>query len=433
MIERIAIDPVRGPIDAVVRLPGSKSITNRAFVMAALADGESTITGALFSDDTRYMAAALERLGIGVQADESAERVRVFGLGGSFPARTADLFVGNAGTAMRFLTAFVALGHGVFRLDGVLRMRQRPIGELLSALRQAGVEVRSEHDDDCPPVRVQADGLRGGTVRLSADVSSQYVSALLMVAPYSREGLRIELVGDLVSEPYVRMTTRMMEQWGVHTETSGGNAFWVAPGQRYAARSEYRVEPDASSASYFLAAAAVTGGRVRVPGIGADSLQGDVAFANVLQQAGCEVERGPDWIEVRGPERLRGVDVDMNAISDTAMTLAVVALFAEGPTTIRNVAHIRQKESDRLQALATELRKLGATVEEAPDGLRITPPAALRPAVIETYDDHRMAMSFAVAGLRAPGVVICDPGCVAKTFPAYFRVLRECAHGSPAE
>lgn len=430
MIERITIEPAERPIDAVVRLPGSKSITNRALVMAALAEGESAITCALFSDDTRYMAAALATLGIVVDADEAAESMRVQGLGGVFPARSVDLFVGNAGTAMRFLTAFVALGRGEFCLDGVTRMRQRPIADLLSALRQAGVDVRCRNNDDCPPVDVRADGLRGGNVMLDAGVSSQYLSALLMVAPYAREGMRIELVGKLVSEPYVRMTTGMMAQWGVSTDQPAPNVYCVAPGQRYRAMREYRVEPDASSASYFMAAAAVTGGRVRIPGIGTASLQGDVAFADVLEQAGCHVERGPDWVEVRGPERLRGLDIDMNAISDTAMTLAVVALFADGPTRIRNVAHVRQKESDRVSALAAELRKLGAGVEEQPDGLTIDPPAAIRPAAVKTYDDHRMAMSFAVAGLRAPGVTICDPACVAKTFPGYFRALRDCAQGT---
>lgn len=423
MTDTVEIEPLDRPPDAVVEVPGSKSITNRALVLAALADGPSRIENALFSDDTRYMAASLSGLGIEVTEDEAAARYEVAGAGGMIPARKADLFIGNAGTAARFLTAVVALGHGVFRIDGVRRMRQRPIGDLLDALQQLGVDARSEEDNGCPPIVVHADGLRGGIARIRADVSSQYVSAILMVAPLSADGVELHLEGELVSEPYVDLTARMMEQWGVQYSRPDGGAYHVPGGQRYRAQT-YRVEPDASSASYFLAAAAVTGGRVRVPGLGPNALQGDVGFADVLREMGCSVEIDSEGIDVRGPERLRGIDVDMNAVSDTVMTLAAIAPFADGPTRIRNVAHIRHKESDRIRALVTELRRLGVCAEEHDDGLTIQPCDCLAPAVVQTYDDHRMAMSFAVAGLRAPGIRIADPDCVAKTFPDFFERLR---------
>jgi len=417
MVDPLPIQPLNGPVDAAAAVPGSKSITNRALLLAALADGPSRLENALFSDDTRYMAAALSRLGIPVRGDESNTTYVVEGTGGRIPANQADLFIGNSGTAARFLTAYLALGHGHYRLDGVPRMRQRPIEDLLAALRQLGVDARSEHDDGCPPVIVRANGLTGGKATLRADVSSQYLTALLLIAPLSREGVEITLTGELVSEPYVEITLRMMEQWGAGLQKP--KSFRIPGGQAYRAQT-YHVEPDASSASYFFAAAAVTAGRVRVPGLGRNALQGDIAFVDVLAQMGCAVEKADDYIEVRGPERLRGVDVDMNGISDMVMTLAAIAPFADGPTTIRNVAHIRHKETDRIQALATELRRIGAIVEEREDGLLIYPPTHIQPAVIETYDDHRMAMSFAITGLRAPGIAIRDPECVGKTFPDFF-------------
>ncbi|CAA9564239.1 MAG: 3-phosphoshikimate 1-carboxyvinyltransferase [uncultured Thermomicrobiales bacterium] len=421
------VAPAARPIDAVARVPGSKSITNRALLIAALADGDSELVGALDSEDTRYMAAALNALGIPVQADAAGERFRVRGGGGSFPATEADLFVGNSGTSMRFLTAALPLGRGVYRIDGVPRMRQRPIAPLLDALNDLGADARGQAEAGFPPVTVRAAGLRGGRTRMAGDLSSQFLSALVQAAPYAAAGVEVEVVGDLVSKPYLPLTAAVMAAFGVELvwDRDGWRWFRVAPGQRYRGR-VYRVEPDASNASYFFAAAAVTGGRVRVEGLGAGSAQGDLRFVDVLAAMGCAVEVTGGWVEVRGPEggALRGVDLDLGAISDTAQTLAAIAPFASGPTTIRGVGHARLKETDRVAALATELRRLGQDVVERPDGLTITP-APIVPAAIETYDDHRMAMSFAITALRAPGIAILDPGCVAKTFPAFFDRLAE--------
>jgi 3-phosphoshikimate 1-carboxyvinyltransferase len=425
--DALELDPVSRPIDATARIPGSKSITNRALLIAALADGESVLTGALFSDDTRYMAEALAALGIAVVADEAAEQFTVHGLNGQFPATAADLFVGNSGTTMRFLTAAVALGHGRYRVDGIPRMRQRPIQPLIDALNELGGNVTSEEGTGCPPVVVEANGLRGGHVAVAGDTSSQYFTALQIAGPYAEQGIEIEVLGDLVSKPYLLITASVMEAFGVSAEidVEHWKRLRIAPGQRYRARN-YQIEPDASNASYFFAAAAVTGGRVHVDGLGSGSAQGDLHFIDVLKQMGARVTIAEDHVEVVGPPvgQLRGVDVDMNAISDTAQTLAAIAPFANGPTTIRGVEHMRHKETDRVSALATELRRLGQAVEERPDGL-IIHPAPIQPASIETYDDHRMAMSFSITALRAPGIRILDPGCVAKTFPAFFERLAE--------
>ncbi len=423
--------PIERPVDGTVVIPGSKSITNRALPIAALARGESRLTGALFSDDTRYMAEALNQLGIRVEADESANAFSITGGDGAFPATTADLFIGNSGTTVRFLTAVLTLGHGVFRIDGIPRMRQRPIQPLITALNDLGGNVASEEDTGCPPVRVIANGLPGGTVTVPGDQSSQYFSALLIAAPYARAGMEILVEGDLVSKPYMPMTASVMRAFGVDVELDqiDWQRFAVAPGQRYTGRA-YHIEPDASNASYFFAAAAVTGGRVRVDGLGASSTQGDLQFVKVLEAMGATVTIADDYTEVIGPPggALRGVDLDLNAISDTAQTLATIAPFASGPTTIRGVGHARLKETDRVAALATELRKLGQQVEERPDGLTITP-QPITPADIDTYDDHRMAMSFGVATLRAPGIRILDPGCTAKTFPDFFQRLTALATG----
>ncbi|MGI8475209.1 MAG: 3-phosphoshikimate 1-carboxyvinyltransferase [Thermomicrobiales bacterium] len=426
--------PARGPVEGTTRIPGSKSITNRALLAAALATGESELTGALHSDDTRYMAAALNALGVRVESDVQGASFRVGGGGGTFPAAEADLFVGNAGTAMRFLTAALPLGHGRFRIDGVPRMRKRPLAPLLRALNDLGADATSEEGTGCPPVLIQAAGLRGGRCAMAGDQSSQFFSALLLAAPYAREGVEIEVVGELVSKPYMTMTAAVMRGFGVEVEleTERWSRFRVAPGQRYTGR-PYRIEPDTSNASYFFAAAAVTGGRGRVEGLGEGSTQGDLRFVDVLAAMGAAVTVGRDHVEVQGPPvgSLVGVDVDMNAISDTAQTLAAIAPFAHGPTTIRGVGHARLKETDRVGALATELRRLGQGVEERPDGLTIHP-APILPAEIETYDDHRMAMSFAVTGLRAAGIRILDPGCTAKTFPDFFARLDELSGASAA-
>jgi 3-phosphoshikimate 1-carboxyvinyltransferase len=368
------------------------------------------------------MAAALADLGITVEADEANASFRVQGGGGTFPAREADLFVGNSGTTMRFLTALVALRDGRFRLDGVPRMRERPINDLIDALTQLG--VHADAPTGYPPVVVEGGGWKGGRVRVRSDRSSQFLSGLLLAAPFARcEVTTFEIDGTLVSEPYIAMTLAMLRQWGLKFDGLS------VPGGQSTALTSYAIEPDASAASYLFAAAAITGGRVTVPGLTMDSLQGDVRFLDALEQMGCRVERSPELTVHGGP--LRGIDIDMNAISDTVMTLGAVALFADGPTTIRNVGHIRHKETDRIAALATELRRLGTAVDETADGLTITP-KPLHPATIKTYDDHRMAMSLALVGLRVSGVVIDEPGCVAKTYPGFFDDLTRLTSGATA-
>lgn len=418
--ERIAIEPC-GPIVGAITPPGSKSITNRALICAALAQGGSTLRGALDSEDTTVMIDSLRRLGLDVHHDRTAAEVRLAGCGGRYPVGRAELYAANSGTSIRFLAAALTLGRGSYRLDGSPRMRQRPIEDLLTALRQLGADVRSELGNGCPPVSVQAHGLPGGTARIAGEISSQFLSALLMAAPLADGPVVLEAAGPLVSKPYVEMTLAVMRAFGVDAVRTGFERFEF-PGRGQYRACDYRIEPDASAASYFFAAAAITGGRITVRGLSARSLQGDVAFCDVLEQMGCRVERRDDALTVEG-RPLRGVDVDMNAISDTVQTLAAVALFAEGPTNIRGVGHIRFKETDRIGDLAAELRKLGALVDERADGLTITP-APLRPAEIETYNDHRMAMSLALVGLRRPGVVILDPQCTAKTYPRFFEDLR---------
>jgi 3-phosphoshikimate 1-carboxyvinyltransferase len=418
--DEITMTPWSGPPPrARVRVPGSKSLTNRALIVAALADGPSTLVGALDSDDTRVMVDSLRRLGIAVEHDPAAATIRVAGCGGRIPAKEAELFVANSGTSLRFLTALVATGHGTYKLDGNPRMRQRPVAYLLMALNGLGADARSDLGTGCPPVTVQASGLDGGYAFVKGDVSSQFLSGLLMALPYARDTTTVEVEGTLVSKPYVAMTLALMEAFGVRANNRKFRRFDVRP-SRYRGRT-YAIEPDASAASYFFAAAAITGGTVTVEGLGTDSLQGDVAFVDVLEHMGCTVERQRDATTVTGGP-LRGVDVDMNAISDTVMTQAVVALFADGMSRVRNVGHIRHKETDRIAALANELRKLGATVDEREDGLVIFPPepGAIAPARVATYDDHRMAMSFALAGIRAEGITILDPGCVAKTYPGFW-------------
>jgi 3-phosphoshikimate 1-carboxyvinyltransferase len=420
--EKLAIEPLAAPPDATTCVPGSKSITNRALVLAALVGDRfpSELRGVLRSEDTEVMIWALRALGFQVEADWRQNLVRVFrGEKAVIPASQADLFVANSGTTMRFLTALVSLGHGRYRLDGVPRMRQRPIGDLLAALGQLGVRAWSEAGDGCPPVVVEADGLPGGRARVRGDVSSQFLSGLLMVAPFARSDVTLQVEGPLVSEPYVSMTVAMMRRWGAEV-VADNRSFRVSAGREYDL-SGYEIEPDASAASYFLAAAAVADGRVHVEGLTRQSLQGDVRFVDLLEQMGCRVAGDETGVTVHGGP-LRGIDADMNGISDTVMTLAAVACFADGPTTIRNVAHIRHKETDRLAALAAELRRVGAGVEEHADGLTITP-GPLHGAEIETYNDHRMAMSMALIGLRVPGIVIKNPACVAKTYPHFFTDL----------
>ncbi len=406
-------------VSGQIRPPGSKSITNRALVCAALAQGRSVLQGALVSDDTQVMLDSLRAVGIEVVASQHGTQLEVAGCGGTIPKDHADLFVGNSGTTVRFLTAMLAVGRGTYRLDGVPRMRQRPIQDLLDALAQLGADAMAEHNTGCPPVIVNGRGLSGGPVTIRGDLSSQFLSGLLMAAPYARRPVEIRVAGELVSQPYVKMTCEVMRAFGIEVKQEPGSLH-VPVGQPYSARA-YTIEPDASAASYFWAAAAITGGRVRVLGLSQHSLQGDVAFCQCLAEMGCEVHYLENAIEVIG-RPLRGITVNMNAISDTVQTLAAVALFAAGPTRISGVGHIRHKETDRIGDLARELRKLGAGITESDDGL-VVMPDVVHGAAIETYDDHRMAMSLALAGLRVPGVVIRNPGCTAKTYPEFFADL----------
>ena len=411
-----------GPVTGSIRPPGSKSITNRALICAALATGESHLTGVLDSHDTRVMVAGLRGLGIGITADWSSGQIRATGCGGTIPATAATIDAAASGTTIRFLAAVCGLGHGTYRLDGTPRMRKRPIGDLLAALEALGVKATAESPGGCPPVVIKSRGLPGGSTRIAGSVSSQFASGLAMAGPCMREGLTLEFTGRLVSLPYLEMTRRVMESFGATCAVVDERTWRIEPiGYRGVA---YDIEPDASAASYFAAAAAITGGCVRIEGLSHSSMQGDVGFCTALARMGCTVDwhqRPGEAVTVSG-RAASGIDIDMNAISDTVPTLAVVALFAAGPTTIRNVAHIRDKETDRIGDLATELRKLGARVEERPDGLTIHP-AALHAAEITTYDDHRMAMSLGLAGLRVPGVRILDPACVGKTFPTYWARL----------
>ena len=413
--DALEIDPLERPPDATIGVPGSKSVTNRALLLAALADGTSHITNPLLSDDSYWLLDALVRLGFDVRADRASSKATVTGQRGIIQNSGTAVFVGNAGTAARFLPPVLALGEGPYRVDGTPRMRERPVGDLVDAMRGLGAEVGYGEEEGRFPLVVEGGGIRGGTVRVAAAMSSQFVSGLLLAAPYAREPVVLEAEGR-EDWPYVGITAAVMRAFGVEVEVGRGR-FAVGPAV-YGA-TDFSVEPDASAASYFLAAAAVTGGRVRVPGLGARSTQGDLRFARVLAAMGCEVEVAEDHVRVSGPRRLRGVEVDMNAFSDTMMTLAAIAPFADSPTEIRNVAHTRHQETDRIAAVATELRRLGVDVEERGDGLRIEP-GPVGSGTLETYGDHRMAMAFAVTGLAAPGIRIKDPGCVTKTFPDFF-------------
>ena len=426
--EAIQVSPGAGAGVWSLRVPGSKSLTNRALIVAALAGGESLLKGALDSEDTRVMVESLGRLGFAVDHDPAARSIRVAGRGGLIPNRSASLDLANSGTSLRFLTALTALGRGEYRLDGSARMRERPAADLIMALNRLGGDVVSENGDGCPPLIIRANGLEGGFADVGGATSSQYLSGLLMALPLAKRPTNLEVKGRLVSKPYVDMTLGVMDAFGVRVGNHGHRGYniehsWYRAGH-------YQIEPDASAASYFFAAAAITGGKVTVEGIGTRSLQGDVAFLDVLEFMGCQVERAAESTTVTGGP-LRAVDVDMNAISDTVMTLAAVALFAEGVTRIRDVAHIRHKETDRLAALATELRKFGAGVDELPDGLLITPPDRVRAAEVATYNDHRMAMALSLVGLRVEGVNILDPGCVAKTYPTFWDDLAKFARLEP--
>ena len=426
----LTIEPIVKPFTGAITLPGSKSLTNRALVLAVLADGICDLSNILFADDTHHMLENLGKLGFKLEIDHEAKSVHVHGLGGKIPSHHAELFCGNSGTTIRFLTALCTLGKGQFTLDGIARMRQRPIAALTGLLKNLGARVsHSPEAEGFPPVQVDADGLGGGIVRYGSEASSQFLSAVLMVAPYARHEVRIDLEPHQTSWPYIAMTMQLMDHFGITPELIRDPKTHepkqiIVPRGKYKATS-YIVEPDASNASYFLAAAAINpGSKMTVEGLGKSSLQGDVGFADVLHRMGAEMIFGKDFITIKGPEKLEGIDVNLETMPDTVQTLAVACAFAKGPTTIHGIHTLRVKETDRVAALSNELQKLGAKVDVDKNALTITPPDKIKSASIETYDDHRMAMSFAIAGTRVSGITIKDVECVNKTYPTFFDDLR---------
>lgn len=413
-----------------IRLPGSKSISNRTLLLAALAEGKTEIRELLASDDTHVMLMALQKLGVRWEQAGISQDYTVNGVGGAFPVHQADLFMGNAGTAIRPLTAALAVTGGDYTLHGVARMHERPIGDLVDALNAVGARIAYTGEVGYPPLHIQRGQIHAHRMAVRGNVSSQFLTALLMAAPLmAREhAITIEVVGELISKPYIEITLNLMQRFGVTVQREDWRGFTIAAGERYTSPGTIHVEGDASSASYFLAAGAIAGGPVRVEGVGRDSIQGDLRFVESLEQMGAVVTMGENWVEVRSGGVLKAIDADFNHIPDAAMTIAVAALFADGTSTLRNIGSWRVKETDRLSAMATELQKLGAKVEEGADSLRITPPATILPAAIDTYDDHRMAMSFSLASLTGMAragsrVRINDPKCVAKTFPDYFEAF----------
>ncbi|BCB25837.1 hypothetical protein SKTS_07230 [Sulfurimicrobium lacus] len=444
-MEFLDLSPI-ARVSGTVVLPGSKSISNRTLLLAALAEGVTEVKALLASDDTGHMLEALRKLGVNWQQHGASRDYRVEGAGGAFPVKHGDLFLGNAGTAFRPLTAALALSQGTYQLSGVARMHERPIGDLVDALRQLGADITYLGNEGFPPLAIkpafphpsplplagEGDGVAlRGLVRVRGNVSSQFLTALLMAAPLAGQDVNIEVVGELISKPYIEITLNLMRRFGVEVERQEWQVFTIRAGQQYRSPGEIHVEGDASSASYFLAAGAIGKGPVRVEGVGKSSIQGDVRFAEALASMGANITMGDNWIESSGSGKLKAIDLDCNHIPDAAMTLAVAALFADGTTTLRNIASWRVKETDRIAAMATELRKVGATVEEGPDYIRVTPPAALTPnAVIDTYDDHRMAMCFGLIALGSVPLRINDPKCAAKTFPDYFPKLQSIAQNA---
>ena len=423
-MESLTLQPVKA-VAGEVRIPGSKSLSNRILLLAALAEGTTTITNLLDSDDVKHMLNALSQLGIRYELSEDRTECTLQGAGQALGATASELFLGNAGTAMRPLCAALCLGEGEYHLTGEPRMYERPIGDLVDALRELGADITYLGDKNYPPLLIKANGLNGGEVSIKGNISSQFLTALLMAAPMASEDLIINVDGELVSKPYIDITLHTMALFGVNVVNDNYERFTIKSGQTYRSPGEVMVEGDASSASYFLAAAAIAGGTVRVYGVGADSVQGDKRFAEVLEAMGASVTYGPTYIEVTRGATLKAVDMDMNHIPDAAMTIATTALFAEGTTAIRNIYNWRVKETDRLSAMATELKKVGATVVEGDDFIEVTPPAQLTHAAIDTYDDHRMAMCFSLVCLSNTPVTINDPGCTRKTFPEYFDLFKQ--------
>ncbi|NBR05788.1 MAG: 3-phosphoshikimate 1-carboxyvinyltransferase [Planctomycetes bacterium] len=422
--DKITISPLNNPITLECILPGSKSITNRALVIAALNSGnkKTHLKGILHSEDTEIMVDCLEKLGfiISVNWKDCTASVSSPKAPGIIPSSNATLFTGNSGTTMRFLTAMVGLGNGTYKLDGIKRMQERPINDLLKALNALNINASSENNNGCPPVIIKTPGWSGGITKINSEMSSQFISGILMAAPFAKGETRIILEGNIVSQSYIGITLAMLKDWGI-TATKISEREYLIPGYQIGNCFEYQVEPDASAASYFYAAAAITAGKVTTPGLGKNSLQGDIKFVQALELMGAQVTQDHKSTTIIGKE-LKGISIDMNDISDTVMTLGVVACFAKGTTKITNIGHIRHKETDRISALANELRKIGALVEEYPDSI-IIHPSKLYGAEIETYNDHRIAMSFAIAGLKIPGITICNPSCVAKTYPDFFEDL----------
>lgn len=417
--------PALSSYNGEVRVPGSKSITNRVFLISALAQGVTKLHNLLRSDDTRYMGEALKELGVKIQLSEDFTEAVVAGNGACLNAPenvdgdyVADLYLGNAGTAMRSLCAALTLGEGEFNLNGEPRMKERPIRDLVDALRSLGAEINYRETEGYPPVQIKAHGLKGGTVSVRGNISSQYLTALLICAPYAQQPMHIHVEGQLISAPYILLTLDVMRAFGIDVRHENLTDFYVPQGV-YKTPGDCMVEGDASSASYPLAAAAIAKGKVRVLGVGSESRQGDVAFTKVLEKMGAKITMGPDWIECEG-DKLHAVDLNLNDIPDAAMTVAVLALFADGPMTISGIASWRVKETDRIAAMAAELRKVGAEVRETNDSISITPPAQLQSASIETYNDHRMAMCFSLVALGGIPIKILDPACVNKTYPKYF-------------
>ena len=414
----IEIKPI-SHCDAMITIHGSKSYTHRALIISGLADGESVLVNTLQSDDTERTLQELEKFGIPIS--QKTDGLHVRGKGGKLEGEDEVIFVGNSGTSMRFLTALSALKHGRTQLDGNERMRERPIGDLLNGLSALGVKAYSIEKNDCPPVMIESQGLKGGKAKIKGEESSQFLSALLTIAPYAREDVHVEISGHLVSKPYVDMTLSVMSAFGIEVESDGYHSFFVRAGQHYLPRT-YHIEGDASNASYFFAAAAITNGRVRVENFCPHSVQGDVGFLSILEKMGCEVTQGESWAEVKGKE-LNGVEVDMHTMPDLVPTLAVTSAFARGETLITNIGHLRLKESDRIKGLALELGKMGIRVEEGKDWLKVKG-GKIHGVEIETHDDHRLAMSFAIAGLAVPGVKIKGEECVNKSFPNFWEKFR---------
>ncbi|MDL0006437.1 3-phosphoshikimate 1-carboxyvinyltransferase [Enterobacter roggenkampii] len=420
-MESLTLQPI-ARVDGTINLPGSKSVSNRALLLAALANGTTVLTNLLDSDDVRHMLNALKALGVHYTLSDDRTRCEVTGNGGALQTgEELELFLGNAGTAMRPLAAALCLGRNNIVLTGEPRMKERPIGHLVDALRQGGAQVEYLEQENYPPLRLRG-GFTGGHVEVDGSVSSQFLTALLMTAPLAPQDTVITIKGELVSKPYIDITLHLMKTFGVEVENQSYQRFVVRGAQQYQSPGSYLVEGDASSASYFLAAGAIKGGTVKVTGIGRNSVQGDIRFADVLEKMGAVVTWGDDFISCTHGE-LKAIDMDMNHIPDAAMTIATAALFAKGTTTLRNIYNWRVKETDRLFAMATELRKFGAEVEEGEDYIRVTPPAKLQVAEIGTYNDHRMAMCFSLVALSDTPVTILDPKCTAKTFPDYFEQL----------